>query len=334
MNCVSNQYDVTIGPTSQELRWTIVQIPLLDRIRWSRIEDRHYLIGPALMKRFDVVNQILLRISLPITSRATPSRRSLFGSRRKRKECIPLNTTITNIRGNKVALRSDVDLVSCLIVVGRLDDSFTSKDGVATVRASLPPLKIGRTLLDLFSVHLCPHCRPNAIGTNQNIRIGRRSVRKGNLDALVLSQVFIRRDGVAVLDEVRLELFAFVDQNLLQIGTVHNARVGQSVQIGALLQGELDEPIGGGVGIDEVVQRVAGHAEGAVGPQPVLDAAGARPREGELVHDAVEQPLVDLLEDREGIGRKLDRTAEAGKGGRLFVDGHVEAALEHAKGGR
>mmetsp|Transcript_3418 Transcript_3418/g.9719 ORF Transcript_3418/g.9719 Transcript_3418/m.9719 type:complete len:248 (-) Transcript_3418:532-1275(-) len=247
------------------------------------------------MERLDVVDQVLLRISLVFASRTAPTRGSPLGSRRKRKEGIPLNTTTTDIRSNKVALRSNIDLVSSLIIVGRLEDSFTSKDGVATVSASLSLLEIGRTLLNLLSVHLCPHRRPNAIGTNQNIRIDRRSVPKGNLDALVLSQILVCRDGVAVLDEVWFELPAFVDQNLLQVGTVHNARVGQTVQIGALLQGELDEPIGGGVGIHKIVQRIVGHAEGSVGPQSVLDAAGARSREGELVHDAVEQLLVDLL---------------------------------------
>lgn len=223
-------------------------------------------------------------------------------------------------------------LVSSLVVIRSFEDSFASKDSVATVRTSLSLLEIARALLDLLSVHLCPHGRPNTITTDQNISIGSRSIGKGHLDSLVLSQIFISRHGVAILNEIRLELLAFIDQNLLQIRPVHHARVGQSVQIGTLLQGELDEPIGGGVGIPQIVQGIASHAEGSVGAQSVLDAAGASSREGKLVHHSLEQFLIDLLEDREGVGRKLDRTTEASECGRLFVDGHVEALLEHAKG--
>lgn len=110
MDSIAHQHNISISPGSEQFRRTIVQISLFHRIRRSRIKDSHNLIGPALVQGLDVIHQVLLGIGLLIANRTTPARRCALGSRRKRKEGIPLNTTVTNIRRNEVALRSNVDL--------------------------------------------------------------------------------------------------------------------------------------------------------------------------------------------------------------------------------
>ena len=46
----------------------------------------------------------------------------------------------------------------------------------------------------------------------------------------------------AVVDEVGAELAALLEKGLLKVGPVDDPRVGQSEEVGALFEGEADEP--------------------------------------------------------------------------------------------
>lgn len=100
------------------------------------------------------------------------------------------------------------------------------------------------------------------------------------------------------------------------------------------LERKLDKPIRRRLGVPQVIQGIARHAKGSIGAQAIFNATGPRSGKGKLGHDAFKGGGVHFLQHTERIARKLNRSAETGKGGRLFVDRHVKALLEHGQGGR
>ncbi|VEU43205.1 unnamed protein product [Pseudo-nitzschia multistriata] len=81
VNCIPHEDDVTIGPTSEEFRCSVVKVTLLHRIRWRCVENSHNFVRPPFVQRFDVLNQIFLGIRLIFSLCTTPSGRRFFGAR-------------------------------------------------------------------------------------------------------------------------------------------------------------------------------------------------------------------------------------------------------------
>mmetsp|Transcript_53942 Transcript_53942/g.114600 ORF Transcript_53942/g.114600 Transcript_53942/m.114600 type:complete len:362 (+) Transcript_53942:673-1758(+) len=284
---VPDAHDVAIGPAPEELGRAVVQVPLLHALRGSGVEHSHDLVRPSLVEGFDILHQVLLWIGLVLPLAPAPAGRRLLSSRRQSEEGVPLHPTVAHVRGHKVPLRPDVHLVTCIVVVVRLEYRLPSKNGVTAVRAPLPTLAVGGRLLDLLAVHLGADRAPDPVAPHQHVRLGSRPVLEADGDALSLPLGNVTVDSIAVLDKVGLDLLTLVDQDLLQVRSVNNARVRKPEQVGATLQGELYEPVGRCLGIEEVIQRVVRHPEAAVGAQAVLDPARPRSRKGELLHDAI-----------------------------------------------
>jgi len=212
------------------------------------------------------------------------------------KKGVPLDAAVSDIRGDEIALGPNVDLVSRLVVVVGFEDRLSGKDGVSRVVTSLSLFLVGAERLDpALVVHLVSDGAPDSVASHQNVGLRGGAVGQGDGNPVALSLVLVSDDRVSVLDEIRLDLFALVQQNFLEIGSVDHSGVWQSKEIGAFLEGKLDEPVGGGIGIDEVIERIVRHAEGSVRSESVLDAAGADSGKGELFHDAVKEVVVDFL---------------------------------------
>mmetsp|Transcript_243 Transcript_243/g.379 ORF Transcript_243/g.379 Transcript_243/m.379 type:complete len:299 (+) Transcript_243:800-1696(+) len=286
------------------------------------------------MEGFDVGDEVFFGIGLGIARGSSPSRGCPFGSGRECEEGVPLDASISDVGGDEVALGSDVDLVSRLVVIGRLEDGFAGEYGVSAVGASLSFEFVGRTLLDLFIVHLSADGGPDSIGTHEEICLGGGSIGQIDRDAFALTMADIGFDGIPVLYEIGFEFGAFLEEYFLQVRSIDDAGVGQLIEIGTFLEGEFHEPIGGRPVVPEIIQRILRHAEGSIGTQSVLDAAGTRAGEGESVHDAIEQPFIDLLQHGQRVGRELDGSSKSCKGRRLFVDRHVKALVKHVQGRR
>jgi len=175
---------------------------------------------------------------------------------------------------------------------------------------------------------------PDAVGPDEHVSLVRRSVAHLQGHAAI-SAVRVARDLGAVDEEVWLDRAALLQQQLLKVGPIDHARVRQLEKVGARPEWKLQVPIGGHLLVEEVA-RIGHrrHAELAVSAQPILDAASARARKGELLHDAVKELLVDRLDRRQRVARELDRTAEARKLARLLVQRHVEARLQRAERSR
>jgi hypothetical protein len=101
-----------------------------------------------------------------------PPARRLLGPWWQRKEGVPLDPPFPNVACHKVSLWTDVDLVPCLVVVGRAEGCFPGENSVAGVCTSVLLLAVWGGTLNGLAVHLATNGAPNAVRSNENISMG------------------------------------------------------------------------------------------------------------------------------------------------------------------
>mmetsp|Transcript_16486 Transcript_16486/g.56338 ORF Transcript_16486/g.56338 Transcript_16486/m.56338 type:complete len:434 (-) Transcript_16486:240-1541(-) len=295
---VAHKDDAALGPATAELWPAVVEVALLDGRRGRAVEDLRNLAGPTLVQCFNLVDDRIARFHIRRVI-VLPGVGGALVARGHGAESVPLHAAVADVALHEIALRAQVDVVAHVIVIRQGEDGLAGEDGVARVGAALAAEAVGGHLAEgALAEHLRAHGGPDAVGADENVGVGRGARGEDDLDAGFV-RVVVGHDAVAVLDKVGFDSAALVKQNLLQVGPVDDARVGQVEEVGAGLERKLDEPVRR-CGLVPQVSRVDDRrlAEGAVGPQAVLDAAPARARERELVHDPGKEALVDGLERR------------------------------------
>mmetsp|Transcript_19078 Transcript_19078/g.28967 ORF Transcript_19078/g.28967 Transcript_19078/m.28967 type:complete len:308 (-) Transcript_19078:321-1244(-) len=282
------------------------------------------------MERFDIFHQILFWVGLAFPLGPTPSRGGTLGAWLQGKKSVPLDTSISDIGGDEIPLGSNVDLVPRLVIIWRAEDSFTCKHRVPAVGTSLLHLFIFVGPLDFFVVHLCSDTGPDTVASHQDIRIG-RPLLQIHSDTLALPVRSVSLYRISILDKIRFDLAALINQNFLQIRSINDTRIRQSIEIGTFLEGKFHKPIGGCILVEEVINAIIRHTKRSIGTKSILDTTGTCSRKGEFLHDASKQRLVNLLKDTEGIGGELDGSPKASEGGCFFIDCDIESFLEHVE---
>mmetsp|Transcript_107582 Transcript_107582/g.314561 ORF Transcript_107582/g.314561 Transcript_107582/m.314561 type:complete len:423 (-) Transcript_107582:423-1691(-) len=275
---VAHQAHRAVRPRLEEGRRPVVERPVLDAGGGGRLHEVVDLLGPPHEAALHVV---LLAVG----------RDGKLGALGNAAEGVPLDAALADVRAHEVPLGPHVDLVADVEVVLGLVHRLAGEHGVPAVGAS------GALALLRLAPHLRAGGRPDAVGPDEDVALQLGAVLQEDLDAGVVGE-----DGVAcdLLRVLHRALRQRLQQHLLEVRPVHDARVGQREHVRGGLHGvEGAEPLG---------------------PQRVHEAVLPVPGEGEAVHEFVEQRLVDVPDDREGVRRELDGAAESGERRRLLKD--------------
>mmetsp|Transcript_21085 Transcript_21085/g.44989 ORF Transcript_21085/g.44989 Transcript_21085/m.44989 type:complete len:405 (+) Transcript_21085:363-1577(+) len=217
------------------------------------------------------------------------------GTLRNAAEGIPLNTAPANVGADEVLLGPHVDLVAHVEIVLWLVDRLAGKDDVAAVGAAR-----SRAFL-LLVPHLRPRGRPDPVTTQQHVSLHLRAVIAGDADPCILGQNRVASHLLPILQRPLRELG---EEELLQVGTIHNASVGQAF------------------GLCRRLHRIEGTEP--LRPERINKAVPPVAGECELLHEAFEDRLVDITDYGEGIRSQLDGAAKSRKGVCLLQDLHIE----------
>mmetsp|Transcript_74849 Transcript_74849/g.217263 ORF Transcript_74849/g.217263 Transcript_74849/m.217263 type:complete len:237 (-) Transcript_74849:415-1125(-) len=229
----------------------------------------------------------------------TPTARSLLGARWKCEESIPLNATISNITCDKVSLRSNVNLVSSLVVIIGFQNGLSGKYCVPRILATLSYFSVLTCRFDsALVVHLISNRRPDTIRTNQYISLNCAAISQGDGNTFALALILIGCDWISIHNKVLLQSFAFVDKDFLKVGSVDDTSVRKTEQIGTLLQRKFNKPISRGIRIPQIINRIIRHSEGSIRSKTILDTTGACSCESELLHYSVKELVVNLFQNR------------------------------------
>mmetsp|Transcript_26875 Transcript_26875/g.67822 ORF Transcript_26875/g.67822 Transcript_26875/m.67822 type:complete len:360 (-) Transcript_26875:129-1208(-) len=288
MHRVPHHRHVALGPALEHRGGAVEQVPLVNLVVGGGVEHLEHLLAPPPL---GTVVEELVQVVLVARPRLGPLGESQKG--------VPLRPPLADVGRDKVLAGPNVDLVAHVKVVVSLLDRVPREARVPAVRRAT--VGTARVLVP----HLGADGAPDAVRPHKDVARHDLSILERHLDALTAGKLLVLDNfGVPLHHVVAANL---VEEELLEVGAVDDARVGQGEVVGHVADGvELGVPLGA---------------------DAVLDAIGARPGEGELLHDPVKEVLVDALDRRERVGGELDRAAEAGELVGLLEDLDLDALL-------
>mmetsp|Transcript_42807 Transcript_42807/g.97161 ORF Transcript_42807/g.97161 Transcript_42807/m.97161 type:complete len:285 (-) Transcript_42807:67-921(-) len=182
-------------------------------------------------------------------------------------EGVPLDAAPADVGADEVPLGAHVDLVAHVEVVLRPVDRLAREDRVAAVGAA------GAGPLLRLAPHLRARGRPDAVGADEHVALLLGAVLEAHAHASVVGQDLV---GAHFGGVGHRALRQRLQEHRLQVWPVDDAGVGELEHLRGRLHGvEGAEPLGA-QGVDEAVPAVPG--------------------EGEVLHQLVEEGLVDVPE--------------------------------------